>query len=341
MQPQRKKAEDIAPGNWEEILKSAGMASEYFTYKEGPCPVCGGNTRFRWRAPKENGFCNHCRFLGPYTLLQHFLSSDFKGAADFVRKWGGYGSAESNDDAPRPVRVAKPMPPPVDDVKKKEYLRSKYKKLWSEGRPVVEGDAVHSYLSSRIKGIKSIPNTIRCHPGLEYWEPSQDSADKYVCKGTYPALLAAVQGPDGNATNVWRIYLNADGTKLDVPDAKKAAGMFLSPGGAVRLQEPVNGELGIAEGIENALAVITLFNIPCWSTLNAGEMSKFEIPKGYEHLTKFRIFGDNDTRDKYGRRAGNDNAKALQAKLRDQGKTATILMPKFTNFDFVDIAQPK
>jgi putative DNA primase/helicase len=337
----QRKAEDIAPGNWEDILKDAGMGSEYFTYREGPCPICAGNTRFRWKAKEEIGFCNHCRLLSGFALLQHFLCGDFKDAANFIRKWGGYDTGNDSSDAPRPLRVAKPPPPPVDEAKKKEYLRSKYQKLWSEGRPVVEGDPVYKYLHARIKGLTSIPRTIRCHPGLEYFERSGDNGDKYVCTGTHPALLAAVQGPDGNATNVWRIYLNADGSKLDVTDAKKAAGAFLKPGGSVRLQEPTGDELGIAEGIENALAVIAIFDIPCWSTLNAGEMSKFEIPAGYEHITKFRIFGDNDSRDKNGRRAGNDNAKALQTKLRDLGKTATILMPKFTNFDFVDISKNK
>lgn len=325
-------AEDIASGNWEEILRHAGMDPAFLQFKEGPCPICGGNTRFRWRKNKENAFCNHCRALGAFDLLQHQIGADFRGAADYVRAWAGYGKDQESGLTPRPVRVARPMPVVKDDT---EDLRTKYRNLWNEGSLILPGTPAYNYVMHRVPGLKQIPKVLRSHPSLPYWEEGADR--QYHHLGNFPAMLAAAQGVDGKVVNIWRTYLDASGAKADLVNAKKASGRFLQPSFAVRLEEP-DDELGIAEGIETALAVMVMFGIPCWPVLNAGGMRSFEVPHGYERVRKYRIFGDNDARDKLGRRAGNDAAHFLKDKLRSQGKTATVLLPKFTTFDFADIA---
>jgi putative DNA primase/helicase len=70
-------------------------------------------------------------------------------------------------------------------------------------------------------------------------------------------------------------------------------------------------------------------------------MRKFEIPQGYERVRKVRIFADNDARDQNGRRAGNDAANLLKDKMRAKGLISTVVLPKFTTFDFADIAVKK
>jgi putative DNA primase/helicase len=328
-------AEDIAVGNWEEILVRAGLDQAYLKHAEGPCPICGGKTRFRWRAKKESGFCNSCRYVGPFTLLQHLIGSDFRGAADYVRNWAGYGESTTPGQAPRPIRVARPAPVEADDT---EDLRFKYRKLWGETTLIEPGIPAHAYLLRRVPGLTAIPKVLRAHAALPYWRLGEDGM--FHNEGNFPAMLAAAQGVDGRVANIWRTYLDASGDKASLPDAKKAVGRFLQPSFAVRLTEP-DDELGIAEGIETALAVWILFGIPCWSTLHADGMRKFEIPQGYERVRKVRIFADNDARDQNGRRAGNDAANLLKDKMRANGLISTVVLPKFTTFDFADIAVKK
>jgi putative DNA primase/helicase len=60
---------------------------------------------------------------------------------------------------------------------------------------------------------------------------------------------------------------------------------------AIRLFE-AGDTLGIAEGVENALAATQLSKIPTWSTMNTAIMKVFKAPKGVKTLV---IFADNDS----------------------------------------------
>jgi hypothetical protein len=61
--------------------------------------------------------------------------------------------------------------------------------------------------------------------------------------------------------------------------------------GAVRLAEPVDGELGLAEGVETALSATQLTGVPCWATLGARRLDAVALPPG---LGRIHLFGDND-----------------------------------------------
>jgi len=336
--PRQPKAEDLAPGNWEDILIAANLDRAYLRWEEGPCPLCGGSTRFRWRGKgyrrseyAETGWCNACGVISPWKLLEYAIgASSFVELAEHVRKWAGYREGgHGSVPTPKP----KPQVTPPDDAPR---LRAWYQKLWHEAGPVVQGTPAHAYLRRRIPGLEEVPKCLRSHPSLEYKERAD--GEQYHLVGKFPALLAAAQGLDGRVVNIWRTYLAADGSKAPVTEAKKACGRFLQPSFAVRLAEP-DDELGVAEGIETALAVSILYGVPCWSTLNADGMRKFSLPEGYERVRKIRIFGDNDAPDRNGRRAGNDAAEFLKQKMRETGRVATVILPKYTTFDFANIAQ--
>jgi len=52
-----------AAGRWPEILCSlGGLSADQLCRREGPCPACGGDTRFRWDQDDGDGgwHCSHC-----------------------------------------------------------------------------------------------------------------------------------------------------------------------------------------------------------------------------------------------------------------------------------------
>ena len=104
-----------------------------------------------------------------------------------------------------------------------------------------------------------------------------------------PALIAAVR-MDIGIVAIHRTFLDpVTASKADFFKPKRALGQLGS--GAVRLSEPLNGKLGLAEGTESALSAQTLFGIPCWATLANERFGIVSIP---ESVTELHLFVDND-----------------------------------------------
>lgn len=104
-----------------------------------------------------------------------------------------------------------------------------------------------------------------------------------------PALIAAVR-MDIGIVAIQRTFIErATASKADFFKPKRALGQL--GGGAVRLSEPVEGRLGLAEGSESALSAQTLFGIPCWATLGNERFGIAAIP---ERVTELHLFVDAD-----------------------------------------------
>src|SRR3546814_17120318 len=80
---------------------------------------------------------------------------------------------------------------------------------------------------------------------------------------------------------------SSDVCSSDLP--KRALGSLAS--GAVRLFDPVEGRLGLAEGIESALAAKALTQIPCWASLGNERFGLVSIP---ESVRELHLFVDHD-----------------------------------------------
>jgi hypothetical protein len=104
-----------------------------------------------------------------------------------------------------------------------------------------------------------------------------------------PAMLAAVT-TDIGIIAVHRTFLDAVSGKLACFERPKRALGSLGCG-AVRLAPPVQGRLGLAEGIESALSAMQLFGIPCWATLGNERFGLVAIP---ESVRELYLFIDND-----------------------------------------------
>jgi putative DNA primase/helicase len=77
--------------------------------------------------------------------------------------------------------------------------------------------------------------------------------------------------------------------------------------------------LGIAEGVETAIAAKMLFGVPVWAALNTSLMSAWKPPRGVE---KVHIFADHDPH-----LAGHAAAYALAHRLLLQGFQIEIHIP--------------
>jgi putative DNA primase/helicase len=102
-------------------------------------------------------------------------------------------------------------------------------------------------------------------------------------------------------------------------------------GAAIRLT-PASQVLGIAEGIETALSVMELFEVPCWSCVSAGGIESFEPPPGVKEVL---IFGDNDL--SY---TGQAAAYLAAKRLRLKGYETEVHIPDAVG-DWLDVLQAR
>lgn len=193
-------------------------------------------------------------------------------------------------------------------------------KVLTECVPVSAGDPVATYLQRRGLG-EMWPEVLRLHPELPYWHGAQKL-------GTFPAMVAPIVAPDGRIVALHKTYLTNDGRKADIPSPKKLTGAAGPLAGAsIRLREPSAGVLGVAEGIETALAACWASTLPTVAAYCSSALAGFQWPAGARRLV---IFADAD---KAGREAADTlRARALAARLRCE-----VLTPTTEGSDWCDV----
>lgn len=267
------KTKDRAMGHWRGLLLEFGVPAAALTKKNCPCPLpgCGGTDRFRFIDTEGRGtwVCNVCGGGDGFDLLQAYTGRPFKDLAAEVDRILGHGN------------VPHDPPPARDDDARRAALRA----VWAAGRAIERGDLVDRYLSARGCNLRNYP------AGLRYAPDIMDGDG-----GRRPAMLARVVDPDGRPATIHRTFLHPSGERkaeMEAPRKVMPVPGELPAGACVRLIPWVAGPLGIAEGIETALAAARLFRIPVWATLNAALMAKWEPPAD-AGLRSVVIFADND-----------------------------------------------
>lgn len=284
-------------GQWPSIYQALGIDVGHG--KHGPCPLCGGKDRFLMDDKEGRGtyFCNQCGAGDGWKLVQGVLGCDFKSAIDQVAPLLGK------------VQPYKPKEPSITP----EILRE----IFVNSEPASKDNLVGLYLSYR--GLKIVPSCLRY--AKQCWDGET--------RKNHPAMLAVVTLPSGRAVTMHRTYLDVVTTgkaKMESPK-KVMPGLEKMTGGAIRLFEPDNGTIGIAEGIETAIACTEMFNLPVWSVISATMMEAFEPPKGIKTV---HIFGDNDANF-----AGQKSAFVLANKLALKKYTVEVRTPS-TIGDYLD-----
>jgi phage/plasmid primase-like uncharacterized protein len=195
-------------------------------------------------------------------------------------------------------------------------------KLQAELQPLVPGDPVTLYLKRRgFGGVWPLPACLRLHRALPYWRGTEKL-------GTYPAMVAPIVAPDGRTVALHRTYLTSDGRKADVPTVKKltpASGPMA--GACIPLFKPPRGCIGVAEGIETALAAWCASGVPTVAAYSAGNLATWCWPAGVQRLV---IFADAD-------KAGREAADTLRARALAAYLSCEVMTPSDVGSDWADV----
>lgn len=303
MKHARQTTADLAQGRWPGILRGMGVPERALSGKHGPCPFCGGKDRFRFDNKEGKGsfICGQCGAGDGFDFLMRFRGWDFKTcAAEIDRVVTGIS----------PAPIPKPESP--------EAILEDKRRLWVSSRPVERGDAVSEWLRFRGVGMDELPPCLRTIPSVR--------AGGTECA----AMLSLVEGDEGCAPTLHSTYLRMDGGgKADIPKVRMLFRGETPKNAAVRLGEK-RSEMGVAEGIETALAASRLFGMTVWACLNAALLSKWTPPEGVSRVT---VFGDNDANF-----AGQSAAYVLANRLYTQRRIGVrVEIPPVVGEDWNDV----
>lgn len=303
-------------GRWSEVLRLCGIDERVLNRRNQPCPLCGGTDRFQYTDKFGDG-TYHCRGCGPgdgFKLLQATAGIDFVTALRRVEDCVGSAPVA-------PMVRAKPA--------SSERMHRLARSIWNEARPLAPRDDVDRYLRGRGLALDAYPDDLRCHPALGYYV-KEPGAAKARLAGTYPAMLAAVRGADGEIASLHRTYLH-DGRKAALPDAKKLLSAGI--GGAAARLFAAGDELAVAEGVETALAVHLATGKPVWAALGAGNLEKLWLP---DSVRRIGIYADNDAGKGYdGQAAAFALARRLRKERRD--RQVEVFVPRQAGADWADV----
>jgi len=312
-----------ASGRWVAILEDLVPELGPALMKIGrhvPCPHPGHSKStdgFRvFKDVDENGggVCNTCgAFHDGFELLRWLRGWSFPETLERVASVVELSPPMRHVQGPD--RGRKERRSVEDDAR----IGARLNRVWSEAVDPLCNQAapLQRYMDSRGIDPQSLdPAVCRYHPELPYWHEGERV-------GVFPAMLARVVDVAGRPVTIHRTYLSRWGAKAPVFAAKKTMPYAASRqlmGGAIRLHPAPSDILGVAEGIETALAVHCATGMPVWSAINTRMLEGVQIPEGVEMIV---VWADKD-RNGVGLRA----AQVLKTRLWTAGIPTAIYLPR-------------
>jgi len=190
-------------------------------------------------------------------LLRCFAGCDFLSILDEMKYRGIVDASNVLNHSP-----AARVEPKPDDAPNPDAL-----KLWIAASPA-RGSVVAEYLERRGIALQP-PASLRCRADI-------------------PAMIAAVQRPDGKIVAIQSLRLTHEGAKASLLTPRLTTGCLGD--GAVRLG-PADKVLGLAEGVETALSAMQLTGVTVWASLGSARLHRVELPA---EVKEVHVFVDND-----------------------------------------------
>ncbi len=190
--------------------------------------------------------------------------------------------------------------------------------LWRQCKPV--SGIARDYLVARGCVIPPADGDLR-------WNAELRHPSRYVG----PALVALVTHfVTREPMTLHRTWICPDGKKANVAPARLLLPGHSKMGGVIRLwpDETVARGLGIAEGIETALAAANVYS-PVWAAIDAGNLAALPVCNGVDCLA---IYADHDA---VGLRA----ARSCARRWRTAGREVAVYRSRIPGEDIADVAQ--
>jgi putative DNA primase/helicase len=283
---------DQCSGKWASVLVCLGLDEKVFNGRHQPCIYCGGKDRARWIKQKEFYLCNQCGSHTPSDMAIHILGRPFKETALEIRKIIGGVRMEV-----------------VKTVDKTKENRIHIDRIRDGLKPINGECAASRYLANR--GLKVLPSKdLYFHPGVDYYMNGQGAI--------HPAMVGIFRNVDSKGSTLHITFLTKDGKKADVENPKKIMPVVLPlPGCAIKLFEPDNGVLAVAEGIETSIAIRQMDALPVWACGNASQMASLDVPESVNELV---IYADEDESF-----TGQQAAYTLAKRMKAKGKQVKVI----------------
>jgi phage/plasmid primase-like uncharacterized protein len=308
---------NAASGRWSTILTNIapGAFDEAITIapRHTPCPKNGGKNGFRFDKDfrtKGVAYSNADGTLRDgFELLAWYFDVPVREAFLMVNKILTGNSVV--------------MQAPVAHIEQKKGDYNSVIKLWNAATPYVQAlgskglNAARLYFQSRglredflnNKAIRYVDNLI--------YEKNADGAFTRFC-----GFVCSVRNAKGELETLHKYFLTEDGKKAPVANPRKLMGVSKSgniSGSFINLFE-IGEIIGVAEGLETALAAYQLTQVPTLPVLNTNGLERFVVPDGVKTVV---IFADKDVSE-----AGQKASGSLRKRLMADGINAIRVMPK-------------
>src|SRR5581483_7637888 len=255
------------------------------------------------RPPRKEGSCViHLRGDRAGWAHDH-ATGESAGPIDLIHHATGLSNAALFEEAARLARLDRPAPALPAAPPKPDHALEVARIL--TGCSPIAGTVGEIYLATRYLIAPNCPDLL-FHPDLTDYEGRRG----------WPGLVAILRDPSGERTGgIHRTYLLEDGSGK-APPGRKMLGHVAN--GVVRLTPmPVDGHLGIAEGIETALSAKAIFGVSTWAALSADGLRRWQWPVGVTRVTIFADAGE----------AGTQAAAVLADRLSAANIPNTIVSP--------------
>ena len=252
----------------------------------GPCPSCGGTDRFSINVKKGVWRCRICDPKGgdALSLVQLVCACDFMGAVEFLEGERGVEIEPAELARRAKAKAAADEKAAADQARYREYAKGLARDIWLAALPFF-GSSAFDYLAARGVDLTKLPYSFACFRYLPAHPYVKKIGGSRQTLHSGPALIAAIQGPDGRFSAVHQTWFDPKrvGQKAVILHPKTGAALPAKmvqgskKGGAIRLTGTAcTSALVMGEGIETtgtALVSNAVLGASYWAGVDLGNMS--------------------------------------------------------------------